>query len=159
MGVKDFTDGVRALLIGDATFVADIQTVLGKQVTTVMRSNVPWAQINDKQLPCYLMEQGNGDASSFGGSDETGLTIGHYEQQFESGLDVCLLWNEQDRERAADQRAQLPDIFARLFLRNPQPGGVAGAWLQQWVPDQGVLHPRQVWAARIQAQLVIERDV
>lgn len=157
MGVKAFTDAIAVLLTTDAAFMADITALIGEPVSKVIRSNTPWAQIGAAQLPCFVIEQGNGSASPWGTGEASGLSIGHTEQQFESELDVCLLWNQQDRETAGDQRAQLPEIFARLMLRNPQPGGIAGAWLQQWVPDQGVLHPRHCWAARLHAEYTIER--
>lgn len=157
MGVKAYTDAIAALLVNDATFVAAITALLGEPVTRVIRSNTPWANINAADLPCFVIEQADGNASAWGTGAATGLTIGHGQQDFESNLDVCLLWNQQDRETAGDQRAQLPDLFVQLMLRNPQPGGIAGAWLQQWVPDQGVLHPRHCWAARIRAEFTINQ--
>lgn len=158
MGVKAFSDGVRALLAGgDAAFTADIEALLGTPVARVLRANTPWEQIGANQLPCFVMEQGDGRASGWGTGDDNGLVIGHSSQGFESELDVCLLWHQQDRELAADQRAQLPEIFARLLLRNPQPGGINGAWLQEWMPDQGVRHPLQCWACRIRGNYEIPR--
>lgn len=157
MGVKAYTDAIAALLVSDATFAAAITALIGEPVTTVIRSNTPWEQIGASQLPCFVIEQSPGNASPWGTGDASGMTIGHTEQQFESELDICLLWNVQDREVAADQRAQLPDLFANLMLNNPQPGGVNGAWLQQWLPDQGIRHPLQCWVCRIRAEFVIER--
>jgi hypothetical protein len=158
MGVKDFTDGVHDLLAGgDAQFAGDIQQLLGVPVTRVLRANTPWAQIGANLLPCFVMEQAPGHASGWGTGEESGLVIGHSSQGFESELDVCVLWQQQDREVAADQRAQLPEIFVRLFLRNPQPGGINGAWVQEWMPDQGVSHPTQCWAARIRGNYEITR--
>lgn len=156
MGVKAFTDGLRALLTTEQPFVTELEACVGAAVTNVLRANTPWASIGAHQLPCFVMEQGDGQASSWAGGDDSGLTIGHRQQAFASDLDVCVLWNETSREAAADQRAQLPAIFARLLMRNPQPSGVSSAWLQQWVPDQGVMHPRQCWVARIHAEYVIE---
>lgn len=157
MGVKAFTDGVRALLTDDATFSAALQAVIGQPVVTVLRANTPWEQIGANRLPCFVMEQGDGRADSWATGEDTGLTIGHTEQACASELDVVLLWNQQDRETAADQRAQLPELFVRLLLDNPQPGGVSGAWVSEWMPDQGVRHPVQCWVARIRGEYVIER--
>lgn len=157
MGVKAYTDAIAALLVSDATFTAAITALIGTPVTRVIRANTPWEQIGASQLPCFVMEQSPGKASPWGTGDATGLTIGHAEQLFESELDICLLWNAQDREVGADQRAQLPDIFANLMLNNPQPGGVNAAWLQEWVPDQGIRHPLQCWVGRIRAEFVTER--
>lgn len=156
MGLKQATDAIRSLLVSEPTFAAQVSALLGRDVTSVLRANTPWEQIGASQLPCFVMEQGDGQASSWATGDETGLTIGHASQAFASEIDVCLLWNEQDRERAADQRAQLPELFARLFLRNPQPGGINGAWLHEWVPDQGVRHPVQCWACRIHCEYEFE---
>lgn len=156
MGVEAFTDAMRVLLTTEPAFVAALEACMGSTVNKVLRANTPWASINAAQLPCFVLEQGDGQASSWAGGDDSGLTIGHRQQAFASALDVCVLWNQADRDTAATQRAQLPDIFARLLLRNPQPGGISGAWLQQWVPDQGVMHPRHCWVARIHAEYVIE---
>lgn len=156
MAVKAFTDAMASLLVSDAKLAAELQALLGKPVAQVIRANTPWEQIPRTQLPCWVIEQGDGQASPWGTGDDTGLTIGHRSQCFASELDICLLWDEQSRESAADQRAQLPELLARLLLRNPQPGDVNGAWLQQWQPDQGVRHPLQCWAARIRAEYAIE---
>lgn len=156
MGVKAITDALRVLLTTEQPFVAELEALIGNTVSNVLRANTPWAAIGANQLPCFVMEQAPGHASQWAGSDDSGLTIGHASQAFASELDVCVLWNETGRDAAADQRAQLPDLFARLLLRNPQPGGASGAWLQEWVPDQGVMHPRQCWVARIHAEYTIE---
>ncbi len=157
MGVKAFTDAIAALLVTDASFTAAITALIGTPVTRVLRANTPWEQIGAAQLPCFVIEQSPGKASPWGTGDASGMTIGHAQQQFESDLDVCLLWNAQDREVAADQRAQLPDLFASLLMRNPQPGGIDAAWLQEWLPDQGIRHPLQCWVSHIRAEYVIER--
>lgn len=157
MGVKAFTDALRSLLTEEATFAAAVAALIGKPVVRVLRSNTPWEQIGVAQLPCFVIEQGDGQASGWGTGDDSGMVIGHSGQGFTSELDVCLLWTEQDRDTAADQRAQLPEIVAQLLLRNPQPGGVNGAWLQEWTPDQGVRHPMQCWACRIRANYEIPR--
>ena len=154
--VKTTTDAVRALLTDEATFAAAIAAVIGQPVTRVLRANTPWEQIGASQLPCFVMEQGDGQVSGWATGDDTGLTIGHRSQAFAYELDICLLWNEQNRDTAADQRAALPDLFGQLFLRNPQPGGCNGAWLKEWTPDQGVRHPLQCWACRIHCEITIE---
>lgn len=158
MGVKSFTDAVTTLLAGDATFAGEIEALIGAPVTRVIRGNRPWEQIGAALLPCFVIEQSPGKTSGWGTGDENGLVIGHSSQDFSSELDIALLWHEQDREHAADQRAQLPELFARLLLRNSQPGAVNGAWLQEWIPDQGVRHPVQCFVARIQADYPIARD-
>jgi len=158
MGVKAFTDALRTLLTTEQPFVAELEALIGTTVVNVLKANTPWAQIAANQLPCFVLEQGDGQASPHANSDASGLTIGLGSQAFASDMDVCVLWNETSREAAADQRAQLPDLFAQLLMRNPQPGDIDGAWLQQWVPDQGVLHPRQCWMARIHAEYMIQKN-
>ncbi|MGN6234999.1 hypothetical protein [Dyella sp.] len=156
MDVSTTTAAIRALLTDDATFAADIEAAIGQPVARVLRANTPWEQIGASQLPCWVMEQGDGETSSWAGGDETGLVIGHRSQAFAYELDICLLWNEQSRENAADQRAALPGALARLFLRNPQPGGCNAAWLKAWMPDQGVRHPLQCWVARVHCEITLE---
>lgn len=156
MGLKATTDAIRTLLTDDPTFADAVAGLVGVPVTRVIRSNIPWEQIPASQLPCWVMEQGDGESSGWGTGEESGLTIGHAAQDFASEVDVCLLWSQQDRETAADQRAQLPELLARLFLRNPQPGGANEARLKAWMPDQGVRHPLQCWAARIHCEYTIE---
>lgn len=158
MGLKAFTDAVVTLLAGDATFTAEIEALIGAPVPRVIRGNTPWEQIGAALLPCFVVEQSPGKTSDWGTGDENGLVIGHRSQDFTSELDVALLWFQQNRETAADQRSQLPELFARLMLRNPQPGDVNGAWLQEWIPDQGVRHPVQCFVARLQADYPIARD-
>jgi hypothetical protein len=154
--VATTTTAIRALLTGDATFAADIAAAIGQPVARVLRANTPWEQISANQLPCFVMEQGDGATSSWASGDESGLVIGHRSQAFAYELDICLLWNEQNRETAADQRAALPGALGRLFLRNPQPGGCNAAWLKEWMPDQGVRHPLQCWVARVHCEITIE---
>lgn len=156
MGLKTITDAVRSLLTDDTTFAAELATLIGTPVANVLRANTPWEQIGERLLPCFVMEQGEGKASADATGDETGLVIGHRAQYFTSELDVVLLWNQQDRDTAADQRTQLPELLARLLLRNPQPGGANGAWLAEWIPDQGLRHPQQCWVARIRIDYAIE---
>lgn len=160
MGVKTFTDAIGALLIGDAAFTTAVQQALGLQapIARLIRGNVPWDQISAAMLPCFLIEQGDGKTSDWGTGESSGMVIGQSQQDYASDLDVCVLWYQQDRELAADQRALLPDLFAQLLLRNPMPGSVNAAWLSEWMPDQGVRHPLQCWVGRIHADYTIERD-
>lgn len=156
MDVTTTTDAIRTLLAGETEFAEAIAAAIGQPVTRVLRANTPWEQIGASQLPCFVMEQGDGQASGWATGDDTGLTIGHRSQDFAYELDICLLWNEQDREAAAAQRAALPGVLARLFLRNPQPGGCNAAQLKEWMPDQGVRHPLQCWVARVHCEITIE---
>lgn len=156
MGIKAFTDGVRVLLTGDATFQVALQSVIGQAVINVLRSNTPWAEIQAQQLPCFVIEQGDGAEGSNSNNEDAGEVIGNDQQQFHNELQIALLWNERDRDTAADARAQLPDLFAQLFMRNPQPGGCDGAKLTGWSPDQGIRHPRQTFVAFVRGETTIE---
>ena len=126
----------------------------------MLRSNQPWEQIPSDLYPCWIVEHGPGATGSITntGDDVDGLVIGHHRQGFNSELDIALLWSQCDRERAATQRGTLPELLAQLLMRNPQPGGTGIAFLQNWVPDQGVNHPRHVFAATVRAEYAIYRS-
>lgn len=148
MSAQAFTDGMRALLGSDATLAAAVTTLIGAQ-PIVLRGNQPLGQIPAGQFPCWFVDQGPGRAAPISEHGDTFITIGSSEQQFESDVLVALVWKENDRERAADQRAQLPALLTQLMLRNPQPGGIVGAWLSDWTPDRAALHPTQLWTATV----------
>ena len=149
--------GVATLLADEITFQADIDELLGFPVSNVLTSNRPLAQIPANLFPCFVIEQDDGEASSAETDGDEGLTIGCGEQTFRSRLLVSLVWTDQDNDRAGVARATLPEIFTRLLLRNPQPGGVLGAWLSQWQPDKGVNHPLQIWRATITSHYTVTR--
>lgn len=148
MSAQAFADGIRALLTGDATFSAAITALIGAQ-PGVLRGNAPFANIPAGSYPCWVVEQGNGNAQPSSEGGDTFLTIGTREGSYQSDLGVALVWKNNDREAAADQREQLSALFAQLMLRNPQPGGITAAWLEGWTPDRGALHPTQLWVATI----------
>lgn len=158
MSARDFADGVADLLVNDATFAAAITALIGQNVTRVLRSNTPLQQVFNGAHPCFVIEQGDGQAASISNDGDDFLTIGGSEQHFETTLEIALCWQQQDRDAAAQTRADLPERFAQLFLRNPQPGGVFSAWLESWSPDRGGLHPNHVWAATVRGQFIIQRD-
>ncbi|NMW23476.1 hypothetical protein HFP05_03395, partial [Rhodanobacter denitrificans] len=78
--MKAFTDATRALLTTEQPFVAELEACIGATVSTVLRANTPWASIGANQLPCFVMEQGDGQASNWASGDDSGLTIGHASQ-------------------------------------------------------------------------------
>lgn len=156
MGLKAFTDAVKALLTADATFQAGLQALLGTGVANVLSANTPWAEIPSQKLPCFVIEQGDGSEGGNSNASDIGEVIGNSEQQFHSELQIALLWHEKDRETAAAARAQLADLFAQLFMRNPQPGGCDGAKVTGWSPDQGIRHPHQVFVALVRGEYTIE---
>ena len=160
MSAKAFATAIASLLSTDATFQAALTALLGVTVTRALRSNVPFNQIPSDQWPCFVVEQGPGGAGSIsnGGDDDDGLVIGSHRAGFNSELDVALLWQQSDRDTAADQRAELPTLFAQLLLRNPSPGGINLAFLQSWVPDQGINHPKQIWTATLRGEYPIYRS-
>ena len=155
MSAEAFADGLRALLTGDATFVAAITGVLGV-APQVLRGNPPFQAIPPGSWPCWVVEQGDGGAHAVSESGGAFLTIGTGEAQFQSDVLLALVWKNDDRESAAAQRAKLPALLAQLLLRNPQPGGILAAWLQDWKPDRAALHPVQLWVATVRGIYSIE---
>lgn len=155
---NDFAEGVAALLVNDATFVAAITALLGAAVTNVLRSNQPLAQIPDAYLPCFVIEQGDGAGASPTSDGNWQQTIGLSQKTFGSELFVVMLWTDNDRDNAAKTRAKLPTLFAQLFMRNPQPGAIDEATLTGWQPDRGVNFPRQVWRATIGGEYTVSRS-
>ena len=156
MGLKAFSDAVADLLMNEAMFVDEITALIGSAPKSVLRANTPWERLAGHALPCFVIEQGDGKGGSNSNQADAGQVIGHQEQQFSSELMIALLWNEQDRDTAGVQRTELPGIFARLFLRNPVPGNCDGAWLDQWIPDRGVQHPRQTFVAKVHGEYTEE---
>lgn len=153
-----FDDAVRALLASDAVFVPAVCALLSVPLVHVLEANMPVASIPSDAFPCWVVEQGDGAMSPIvndGGGG--GLVIGMAEQQFASTLELALVWKEQDRAHARDQRTRLPTLVAQLFMRNPQPGGV-DAWLESWSPDRGGLHPAQAWRATIRGEYITPRE-
>jgi hypothetical protein len=148
MSAADFADGIRTLLTGDATFVAGVRDLIGAS-PGVIRGNPPFQTIPAGSWPCWVLDQGDGIAQAVSEEGGSFLTIGSREAQFQSDLMLALVWKNDDREAAADQRAQLPALLAQLLLRNPQPGGIVAAWLESWKPDRAALHPVQLWTASL----------
>lgn len=157
MTAASFDAAVRALLTGDATFASQVGTLLGGATVGVLESNLPIESIPSSMFPAWVVEQGDGLLAPIvndGGGG--GLVIGLSEQQFSSTLEIALVWKEQDRATARNQRTALPTLVARLLMRNPKPGG-ADAWLESWVPDRGGLHPVQVWRATVRGEYITTR--
>jgi hypothetical protein len=155
MSAAEFANGVRSLLTDDVVFAAGVRDLIGT-TPSVLRGNPPFQQIPAGQWPCWVLEQGDGNAHAVSEEGGSFLTIGAREAQFQSDLMLALVWKNDDREAAADQRAQLPALLAQLMLRNPQPGGVLAAWLEGWKPDRAALHPVQLWTATLRSIYSIE---
>jgi hypothetical protein len=153
-----FHDGIVDMLTGDDTFTAAIATLLGAPVATVITANIPIAEIPAGQFPCFVVETGDMQSGSIGNDGGEGFTIGNYEHQFNDSLDVVLVWQEPDRERAGAQRRALKRLFPQLLMRNPCPGGIASAWVERCVTDQGGQHPTHVFAAQIRGDYSIPHE-
>lgn len=160
MSADAFANGVATLLATDVTLQTELALLLGASVTRVIRGNVPVQSIPSDQWPCWIVEHANGKAESItqGGGDADGLVIGGSRQSFASELDIALLWNEADRDRAFAQRGRLPTLLAQLLLRNPSPGGTSLAFLRSWQPDQAIHHPQHLWQCVLQGEYVIRRQ-
>ena len=153
-----FDDSVRALLAGEPVFTLAVTALLGVSMVNLLESNMPVAQIPAGQFPAWVVEQGDGAMAPItndGGGG--GLVIGMSEQQFSSTLELALVWKENDRAMARDQRTRLPTLVAQLLMRNPRRGGV-DAWLESWSPDRGGLHPVQVWRATVRGEYITPRE-
>jgi hypothetical protein len=155
-GPKEFADAIAALITSDATFVAALTALLGVAVSTVFRANQPIAAMPANALPCFVIEQGDGKTAPTTNSQDF-QTIGLAMTSYASDLFVTLLWSDQDRDNAANARTQLPVLFAQLLMRNPQPGGIDGAVLAEWMPDRGINHPTQIWRAVIAGNYTITK--
>lgn len=158
MSAAAFAAGITTLLGSDPILVPAIEALLGQPLRDVIVSNVPVSQIPTDQQPCWILEQGDGNAESLSNDTrDDGLVIGLSESQFGSDLHLSLMWQEHDRGAAANQRAQLPMLLAQLMLRNPQPGGIDFARLTDWEPDRGIHHPQHIWRATLRGQYAIPR--
>lgn len=144
-----FTTGIAALL-ADATFDAAVRALLPAGVATPLPVLIGNRQVQTLagQFPaCWVVEQGDGRAAAL--EDDSGRALGGCVQEFEADLLIALVWTDQDPDTAAAAKQALPTLTAQLLLRNPQPGGIGGAWLAEWQSDRGGRHPTQVWGASI----------
>ena len=155
--ILDFRTAIAALLIGDATFSAAVNALLGQTVSTVLNSNMPTTEIPSGMYPCWVVELGDGQSASISNNETVAQTIGLSQQTFTNDLYVVLVWGEQDREKAAQARATLPVLLTQLLLRNPMPGGIDGAAVTAFQPDRGTNHPMQIWRATISGDLTFTR--
>ena len=163
--VENFATGLITLMGGlpglgqpvDAQFRSEFAALLGVNPHVVV-SNRPVAEIGIEHLPAIVVEQGDGNAAPISEGDDQFLAIGGGIQSFSSTLDMAVVWKEQDHTTAFTQRTRLPDIFARFLLRNPRPGGIAGAWLASWEADRAVNHPTQIWVCTIRGDYEVLRS-
>ena len=157
MSAEAFANGIRDLLDSDQAFADGITGVIGT-APQVLRGNPPIQSIAipGGSWPCWVVEQGDGVAHAVSEAGGAFLTIGASEAQFQSDVLLALVWKNDDREAAAVQRSRLPALLAQLLLRNPQPGGILAAWLQDWKPDRAALHPVQLFIATIRGIYSIE---
>lgn len=158
MTARAFRDGIATLLVSDGIFASAITALIGTSVATVLTANTPAQEVTRNLLPCFVIEQSGGVASPISNDGDDFLTIGSYEQHTESDLSVALWWHEPDREKAADARSDLSTLFAQLLLRNPTPGGIYSAWLQEWATDAGTQHPNHIFVATLRGQYAIPRS-
>lgn len=158
MSAAAFDSGVVALVKNDATFKAGVLGLIHAASYFVLDANTPIAQIPTGSYPCFVIEQGDGQSASISndGSD-LGMVIGHGEQQFSSSIEGALIWMDQDRARAKVARMNMPQLVTQLLLRNPQPGGIAGAWLESWQPDRAANHPLHIWRFTIRGEYTVSR--
>ena len=144
MDVITTTDAIRALLTGDATFAADIATAIGQPVARVLRSNTPWEQISANVLPCFVMEQGDGETSQY--ALETSLDV-EFEVELVHGAAIAMPRVESAQQLLVlGQAGSLDDA-----LRSATAGLIQ--WLQQ---DYGLSLPEcaQVLGSSVRYEVV-----
>lgn len=156
--LRTYRDAVASLLTTDPVFVAAVAALVGQPVTNVYRSNRPIDQIPAGMYPCWVIEAGDGRAASITNDTVQYQTIGLSMQTGLMELHVVLVWMDQDRERAADTRLELPYLLTQLMLQNPQPGGCDQCEFQEWQPDTGINHPTQVWRAKLVSAHTVPRS-
>jgi len=150
--LRDYRDALASLLTTDATFIAAVQTALGQAVTNFVNSNRPLGEIAAGIYPCWVLEIGDGKAAPEANNSRESQTIGLSSQSFTHETHLALVWMDNNRDAAANARADLPYLLTQLLLRNPMPGNACElAVLTDWQPDRAVNHPTQIWRATVES--------
>lgn len=115
----------------------------------VLKGFRPFASIGQENYPCWVIESGDDDSI-----DES---VGSCHQTFETEILLALVWHQQARDTAVDQRDALLQHLVQLFLRNPCPGGIAGIRVDARGNDRNANHPTHVATFRLLADVDITR--
>lgn len=142
------------LLLNDAEFIADM-AALSLQTSgpdaapdEVLKGFRPFAAIGQEHYPCWVIESG----------DDVSIeeAIGSCHQTFETELLLAIVWHQQFREIAVDQRDGLLPALVRLFLRNPAPAD-CGIRVDARGNDRSANHPTHVATFRLVAEVTINK--
>jgi hypothetical protein len=152
--VSALKDAIAALLLTEAEFLADLQAI-GLQTTgaaaapaEVLKGFRPIVSIGQEHYPCWLMESGDDQLSQ--------ESIGSLCTQYETEILLGLVWHQQDRDTAVDQRDALLPALVRLFLRNPAPAG-CGIRVDARGNDRAANHPTHIVTYRLLADVDVLR--
>lgn len=149
-------DAIETLLLTEPTFVADIAALgLGTHGEAVAPAKVlrgfrPIGTVGQERYPVWLLDTGD--------KVSTAQSVGSHHQEFEDEILLALLWHQQDHDTAVNQRDALLERVVQLFLRNPNPGGIADVWVDAAGNDRGARHPAHTITFRLLAGLSIERE-
>ncbi len=142
------------LLVGEADFVAEL-AALGLQrngeltaPTKVLKGFRPLASLGQENYPCWVLESGDDQL--------TEEAIGSQRQIYESEILLSLVWHQQDRDTAVDQRDALLPALVRLLLRNPVLSS-CGMRVDARGNDRNANHPTHVATFRLLADVTIDR--
>jgi hypothetical protein len=142
--VSALKDAIAALLLTEAEFLADLQAI-GLQTTgaaaapaEVLKGFRPIVSIGQEHYPCWLMESGDDQLSQ--------ESIGSLCTQYETEILLGLVWHQQDRDTAVDQRDALLPALVRLFLRVDARGN-----------DRAANHPTHIVTFRLLADVDVLR--
>lgn len=148
MSLGALADGLAAVLTADADLAAWAQA--RGQPWTVLLGNVPVAQVAQSQRPALVIELGDADTDP--------ALLGAAGARVQQDFLLSLLWTEQDRGQAFEQRIALPERLLQALLRAPDLNGEAEeARLEGWSSDRGANHPTQILRAVVTCELLIRR--
>lgn len=142
------------LLLTDAEFLADM-AALSLQTSgpdaapdEVFKGFRPIASLGQEHYPCWVIESGDDQSVE--------EAIGSCHQGFETELLLALVWHQQDRDTAVDQRDGLLPALVHLFLRNPAPAD-CGIRVDARGNDRSANHPTHIATFRLLADVVITK--
>lgn len=153
------------LLTTDADFSADMEALgLGARgaavVPQVIKGNKPFAQLQQKDYPCWVTDRGNaqGASNSYDG-DPAGLVLNNTQQDWQTDIGLALVWHQQDFDKSLDQRDGIQPALVRLLLRNPGLHDTCQlAWVSGELSDRSASAPTHCIAFELRIQHTIYRD-
>ena len=143
-----------ALLTGDAEFVAELAALALPSngaltaPTKVVKGFRPLQLLGQENYPCWVLESGDDQL--------TEEAVGSQRQIYESEILLSLVWHQQNRETAVDQRDALLPALVGLLLRNPVLSD-CGMRVDARGNDRNANHPTHVVTFRLLADVTIDR--